>query len=589
MSTPTPTSADGIPSISYDFLGERYSQCTYLAKGGMGIVSKAFDQNLDKWVAIKVLPRPNPHKIDLVRFQQEAKAASKLNHPNLVTILDFGTASNDQQYLVMDYVEGESLSDLLEKTGPLPVKQAISILVQISEGLSHAHARNIVHRDLKPSNVLVTSEGNVKILDFGVAKVEGNAVDSLTKTGIAMGTPRYMSPEQVRGMTVNSQSDLYSLGCLLFKLLTGSVPFSGGSAVETYRMHLEEEPPHLSELHDGDFSEELESIARKLLRKNPQDRFNSMEEVKSALIGLVDEEKEIVLSNSASPDIELFKGDTKSSDESKPEKNSSVFFFTVIVLVILSSGFAVVFLINSSSKDETFEKALHRKPVVNSFSYQKVDIDSAYLKFKSSKELSKIAKQLNLKKLKSLKLRYCVLDGNLQEFIEAPLERLELTACELSDSEFAHVRSMKQIKYLKISGCKHLTSDALKHLKALPNLVHLIIDDSNFSNEDMILIGKLKGLQFLSAVRMKNIDINGFMNLAPDNSLRRLRIGAFDCATFPFVKLRELKSLHVLELNDGGVLTKEKIAEIESALPDVKVELYESHLFKNFRKYNKVK
>ena len=591
--TPTPTSSEGNQSISYDFLGERYSQCSYLAKGGMGLISKAYDQNLGKWVAIKILPRANSNDSDLVRFQQEAKAASRLNHPNIVTILDFGVGSNDQQYLVMDYVEGESLASLLKRTGPLPAERALAILMQICDGLSHAHAKRIVHRDLKPSNVLITKEGTVKILDFGVAKVEGNAIDSLTKTGVVMGTPRYMSPEQIKGNAVSNQSDLYSIGCLIFKLLTGSVPFSGKSAMEIYRKHLNNEPPLLGELYDVEFSEELETIANRLLRKNPQERYDSMDDLRAALVRLIEQDEIKESPVEIEPELEEWALDTRTINGMTPKKSSSIFFWSSVVCVIFLSGFAVVFWVfsftDSSSKDATVKKALLRKQMISNFGLSRIDDDSAYLKYVSSTRLSEITSQLNLKKIKSLRLKDSSLNNNLKAFVGAPLERLELTNCTLSDSEYSSVRHMKKIKYIRLSGGNTLTRKSLIYLTDLPNLVHLILDDSNYTNDDMIVVGNLKHLEFLSVSRTKNIDIDGILNLAPAKNLRRLRIGGLDYEKFPFAKLKILKNLKKLDIDDGGALNEARISEIEKIFPGVKVAIYESPLLKNYLKYNQAK
>lgn len=226
---------------------DRYEIVARLGGGGMSTVYKARHTHMDKIVAIKVLQTNVGNTAESIkRFQLEAKATSKLEHPNVISIFDFGVSEDGRPYMVMEYLEGISLSDLLDKKGRLPVNGLKEIFVPVCLGLVHAHQNGIVHRDLKPGNIMLarTAGGgvNVKIVDFGLAKLV-NSEQKLTQTGETFGSPLYMSPEQCLGKQLDQRADIYSLGCVLFECLTGQPPFIGASVIDTFNKHLRDAPP----------------------------------------------------------------------------------------------------------------------------------------------------------------------------------------------------------------------------------------------------------------------------------------------------------------------------------------------------------
>jgi tRNA A-37 threonylcarbamoyl transferase component Bud32 len=242
-----------------------------LGSGGMGVVYKARDQRLDRLVALKFLPSHlSIHEESKQRFIREAKAASALDHPNICTIYDFGQAAEEQLFIAMAYYDGETLRQKIAR-GPLPVGEVRDYTIQIAEGLAAAHAAGIVHRDIKPANVIVTNRGLVKLLDFGLAKV---ADMGLTKTGTTLGTVAYMSPEQVRAEDLDGRSDLWSLGVIMYEMLTGKPPFRGEYEQAVFYSILQEAPTPVRELRE-EVPKKLAAIVEKLLRKNPDGRYQN--------------------------------------------------------------------------------------------------------------------------------------------------------------------------------------------------------------------------------------------------------------------------------------------------------------------------
>jgi serine/threonine protein kinase len=272
---------------SYEILAE-------IGRGGMGVVYKARDSRLGRLVAIKVLPLASLESPQRkARFIQEAKAASALNHPNIITIHDIAN-HNGSDYIVMEYVAGSTLDALIPSAG-MPLQQLLSIAIQIVEGLSKAHSAHIIHRDLKPANLMVPVDGPVKILDFGLAKLtepDPISVDDSTLTaplrsreeGVIAGTPAYMSPEQAEAKNVDARSDLFSLGAVLYEMASGQRAFRGDSMVSTLAAILKEEPRALREVAPE--TPQLERIIFRCLRKQPDQRWQSACDLKTALVDL---------------------------------------------------------------------------------------------------------------------------------------------------------------------------------------------------------------------------------------------------------------------------------------------------------------
>ncbi len=264
-----------------ELIAERYALEELVGTGGMSSVYRAHDKLLERNVALKVLHERFTDEGDYVeRFRREARAVAQLSHPNIVTVIDRGE-QDDRQFIVFEYVDGENLKSLLEREGPLPERKAIELALQIAGALSFAHAQGLVHRDVKPQNVLLDDDGQAKVTDFGIARsleVRGG----LTRTGTVMGTSDYISPEQARGSQVDELSDVYSLGAVLYELLTCEVPFPGDNFVAVALRHINEPPPSVRERRP-DVSPRLEAAIGRAMAKDPRDRFGSMDELAAEL------------------------------------------------------------------------------------------------------------------------------------------------------------------------------------------------------------------------------------------------------------------------------------------------------------------
>ncbi len=291
-----------------------------LGEGGMGVVYLAEDTKLKRNVAIKFLPHQiSANKEERKRFEIEAQAAASLNHPNVATIYAI-EESDDQVFIVMEYIDGKELKHFVE-TGhapSLPIDNVINYAIQIADGLEAAHKKGIVHRDIKSQNIMITNDGKVKIMDFGLAKVSGTS--KLTQIGTTIGTIAYMSPEQTKGDEVDHRTDIWSFGVVLYEMITGKMPFKGDYDQAVIYSILNEEPENISEINEG-----LKHIISKSLEKNPDDRYKSAGEIANELRTL------------------------KNGGIIKIKANRSTLLWTVsaVILIIISAAF---YLFMSTSK-----------------------------------------------------------------------------------------------------------------------------------------------------------------------------------------------------------------------------------------------
>lgn len=269
-------------------INDRYQIIRTLGEGGMANVYLAYDTILNRNVAVKILRGEfeNDEKF-IRRFQREALSASNLSHPNIVEMYDFGE-DHGQNYIVMEYVDGKTLKQLIKKRGHLTITEVIDIMYQITDGMSHAHDSYIIHRDIKPQNIMILENGMVKITDFGIAMALNSS--QLTQTNSVMGSVHYLPPEQANGKTATIRSDIYSMGILMYELLTGEIPYKGENPVEIALKHIKEPLPSIREKIPS-IPQSIENIIQKATSKNPKNRYEDAREMNNDLKTALDESR----------------------------------------------------------------------------------------------------------------------------------------------------------------------------------------------------------------------------------------------------------------------------------------------------------
>lgn len=277
----------------------RYEIVKELGRGGMGIVLMGKDPHLDRMVALKIIKIDDSgdgmgNKELIERFYIEAKAAGKINHPNIVTVYDVGDADG-KKFIAMEFVEGRNLATIIADEGPLPIPRAAKFIHQIADGLAYAHERGIVHRDIKPGNILVTADDKAKISDFGLARLQ--SAGSVTQTGHAVGSPSYMSPEQVQGMAVDGRSDMFSLGVLFYEMLTQKRPFEGESLTTVIFKIIKDTPPAPSKLNKA-VPPAFDDIIARMTAKDPNHRYPSCADVAKAMLPFITDQSSFPLTTS---------------------------------------------------------------------------------------------------------------------------------------------------------------------------------------------------------------------------------------------------------------------------------------------------
>ena len=269
-------------------INDRYEIIKSIGEGGMANVYLAYDTILDRRVAIKVLRGDLSGDEKFVRrFQREALSASSLSHPNIVEMYDVGE-DNGLYYIVMEYIEGKTLKQLIKKRGSLTLSEAIDIMLQLTDGISHAHDSYIIHRDLKPQNIMIREDGSIKITDFGIAMALNST--QLTQTNSVMGSVHYLPPEQASGKGSTIRSDIYSMGILFYELLTGQLPFKGDNAVEIALKQMRDDIPSIRKKNPA-IPQSVENVILKATAKNPKNRYADAKEMHADLLTVLNDER----------------------------------------------------------------------------------------------------------------------------------------------------------------------------------------------------------------------------------------------------------------------------------------------------------
>jgi len=330
-------------------ISERYEVLDTLGQGGMGIVLKCHDRLLQRFVAVKVLAASTAGTA-IKRFQLEARAAARLKQANILQVHDFGETSDGRLYLVMDFVDGMTLEDLLKERKFLPIEEAIPLFLQICKGIAHAHGQGVLHRDIKPSNIMLANtddENWVKIVDFGIAKL--NSEDQrLTSTGALIGSPLYMAPEATLNKEVDTCSDIYSIGCLMFETLTGTPPYKGETSMATVMMHTTERTPSLKDRSSRTFPAQVETTVASCLAKDPTNRYQSidalladLEDIERTLQEEAEKDEQRKQDGRINNQAEISKFEEPATSNNKPN-------VTVIGIALLAIGIGIFASVNTA-------------------------------------------------------------------------------------------------------------------------------------------------------------------------------------------------------------------------------------------------
>lgn len=333
--------------------GGRYAVIERVGVGGMAEVYRARDELLGREVAVKVLTeRLSTDRSFVERFRREAQAAANLNHPNIVSLYDYGS-EGATNFIVMEYIDGRSLAEVIAQEAPLLPERAAEIAADVAKALERAHNAGLVHRDIKPNNIMMTSTGQTKVTDFGIVRALGGETEQqMTQTGVVIGTAAYLSPEQAQGNPVDARSDVYSLGCVLYEMLTGTPPFTGDTPLAVAYRHVRETaaPPSST---NPDAPQDLDSIVMKSLAKNPDNRYSSASEMRDDLERFTAGQKvhatplleETMVGTAVGSGTQVMRGTEVFAADEEESKRSRAGWYVVIALLILGLFGLLAYLI----------------------------------------------------------------------------------------------------------------------------------------------------------------------------------------------------------------------------------------------------
>lgn len=541
-------------------LSNQYELIEELGAGGSGMVFKARHRALNRIVAIKILRTNESDSVVEKRFEQEARIISTLEHPGIVKLKDFGSTAPKELFMVLDFVEGESLSQRLKWQGKLPPFEAYDVAIQICDAMHYAHQLGVVHRDLKSSNIMIErhdKSNKITILDFGIAKLlhfSDLTESGLTKAKDVLGSPLYISPEQASEKPSDARSDIYSLGIILFELLTGSPPFHSTNVVELINQHLYAPVPTINS-SDGLVTPAVQDVIDKALAKMPENRFQTMSEFKESLVQAVYGHSPIAPKLPTNP---------------LPSSKNIMLLLTIAVAIV---GISVALLsILNSAKQQTLGKPVQLKSL-DFVEIRKPQPSGTYENQAAEKiiQMNRNSKVLDLHELgltdEGLRpLQYClqtedinlrnsrVVGPGLAYLIHLPLRKLDLYDSPVSDRGIAEIGNMQNLESLDLSYT-NITDKGAKNLEKLQKLRRLSMKYCNVGDEAMESIAKLKNLELLNLKANRATTRKGFQSLAKMPSLKELRMRESNLDE-AISGLESSRSLRTLDLNKTRISDK---------------------------------
>jgi serine/threonine protein kinase len=576
-----------LPESSFPI--DRFKPVRELGRGASGAVYLCIDRFLGTYVAVKTLHHLSAEQ--LLGFQQEARAISRLTHPNIVKILDFGATPSGIPYMVLEHIKGEDLSTFVQQRGMLNIEQIVQVVSSVCDALSYSHAKDIFHRDLKPSNMLIVESGGklaAKLVDFGVARVKFETTSPPILEGTSIiGTPAYMSPDQMRGISFDRRSEVYSLGCILFELLTGQQIYSGETVMEIVSAHVNSPIPNLSEVASTrNYPERLNFIVERCLAKEPEDRYQSMGEVKNDLENLMrdlrggtadDDVSGNVDSNSSGGDYSsalqhamrtktIEPSEASVEPKSKPKSDAAAIGAVVGFILLCALG---LFLSNpnpehavrngktvdqkileSSSSPATLQNALlETKFQINQFDGNHWTFNLGEVNDAALDELFH-AKNLNDSKRLWFDQGY-ISPGGLLKLRPLGVVAFAIIGLELSGRHLESLAQLTTLKALRLFENPRLEDKHLAILAGMPNLTELFIRNDAITDEGVASLGAMNNLKFLSLDRCKKLTDRSLDTIEKMTSLERLSMtetGLSMKGVHRIAKMKNLKTICISHL-----------------------------------------
>lgn len=570
-------------------ISERYQIKSVLGRGGMGIVLHAYDPFLGIDVAVKFMRSDDSGKT-AARMQREAMAAGKLKHANIARVYDFGKTPQDEPYMVMELLQGKSLAQKMQESQPdlIPAKEAVSIFIQISDGLQAAHTAHVIHRDLKPDNVFLLENGTVKLVDFGIAQIGEVEQNKKTERGFE-GSPLYMSPEQAKSEETDARSDIYSFGCLMLEVLSGKPPFVGKSAIETVSMQINCKAPLVKEFCKEDLPNELTDLVQLCLEKDPLLRPQNCDQISSSLEVVLSilKKREIVVSAPVS---------TPQENSIRKEENLLKIMFAMVILLVITTcaGLYVVLTqkkptTQQASKDtDKIDFAAEPEQMIWPKSTEvKNNSFKNKFEFAEDKGIYMVRQRLaftdeDLKMLKGyIRLRYLLFDlaqidgSGLAYLADLPVTRFNNNFGAIKDENMKYLGQMKNLDHLSLSS-PYITDKGLKELLHLKKLVALGLGSDKITDQSINTFSRFQNLNSFSLfaplmtdnitsalLKMKNLETVYLikMKLSPDIGVK-------------LAHLKHLKNIGLLELDSVSDASLQAISKLKLnwlALDDTKL------------------
>ena len=498
------------------FPTERYMPKQELGKGASGTVYLSIDKMLNKAVAVKTLINLSPEQ--LISFQDEARATAKLDHPNIIKLIDFGVSNSEIPYMVMEYVAGISLEDYIRESGRLNIELFKTVFVRLCNSLDYAHKHNVFHRDIKPSNIILfeTDDGvDIKLIDFGIAKAkkESGMVTVYNDNTLA-GTPGYMAPDVVNGETYDARSETYSLGCVMFEALAGKPPFLGETALETLSLHIHNQPPELIELNPS-IDQEVSELVARCLAKEKEKRFQNMEDLLQSL-------NEIKGDNIDSE----YKSDQTDIEEKKSGTGKKNLLIPAAILVILLIGCIAFVTFRNSEKVDT-------------------DPHQSRAEKKSKSVVDDIS---SLSHQSQVKFANVDLSGEaMKSLVGKSIGELNFNECVLDENSFQYMTRVRDLHHLTFYNCK-LSMSNFEAFDQNSSVTKIELRKMNVDGIGAISKMGLFVLTIYNCEREKN-DPTKLLNFSKMKTLRNLSVDLFPLTKTEIQSLSNLRNLEFLTLD----------------------------------------